>query len=498
MDIKINKKIKSSKGLLILPFFREDIGKNTGKFPEDYPKLLKPFFEKRVKKGEFLGKKGEIIATYLDDKILPPKAAFVGFGKKEKFNSKKARRIAGVIGKFLKKGKITEAAVIMPQIVAKFAEEFVEGIKMSQNKIDKYKTCEKGKCPTYELEKLEIVTDKELENVGKAARKGDLIAETVHYARDLVNGPSNIVNSEYMATEAKKLARENGYKIAVFGNKELEAMNWGGLLAVNAGSPQEAKCVVLEYDGAPDKKEKPIALVGKGIMFDSGGYNIKPRNHIENMHQDMAGAAVVFGIFKLLKKLKIRKNIIGIVPIAENMVNEKAYRPSDIITMYSGITVEVTNTDAEGRIVLADGVTYATELNPDCIITLATLTGAVKVALGDRYAGVMGNDLNLRKKLYIAGRQTDDLVWPLPMHRDFRRKLKSEVADINNGDVGTASWAGAQKGAAFVERFVKGNKWCHVDIGGTAFCDDIPQEFEAKGATGHCLRMMVRFLENGR
>ena len=382
MNIKINNKIKSKEGFLILPIFREDINK----FPGEYPKQLKEFLEKRVKSGEFKGKKGEMTGTYFDDKNLPAKVAIIGFGKKEKFTGRKSRCVGGLIGKFLKKNKTVKCTVLMPEIAGKYAEEFVEGIKMSQYKIDKYKTCKKKKCPTYELEELEIVIEKQPKNMQEMTNKGDSVAEAVHYVRDLVNAPSNIVNTECLAREARKLAKENGYKIAVFGDKELKEMNWGGLLAVNAGSPQEAKCAVLQYEGAVNKKEKPIIFVGKGIMFDSGGYNIKPRNHIETMHQDMAGAAVVLGIFKLLKKLGIKKNVIGIMPIAENMINEKAYRPSDIITMYSGINVEITNTDAEGRLVLADGVTYATEFNPECIITVATLTGAVHVALGDRYA----------------------------------------------------------------------------------------------------------------
>ncbi|MFA7685872.1 MAG: leucyl aminopeptidase [Candidatus Gracilibacteria bacterium] len=491
MDIKINKKVKSTLGFLVLPVFREEIGK----YSSAYPEVVKSFFEKRVKSKEFSGKKGEIISTYLDDKNLPPKVALVGFGKKEKFSSKKARRIAGVIGKFLKQKKTLEVTVIMPSIIAKYAEEFVEGLKMSQYKVDKYKTCKKDKCPTYELTQLEVVVEKESKDLGSMLKKGDIIAESVHYVRDLVNGPSNIVNSDFMAVEARKIAKDNGYKIDIFGDKELKEMKWGGILAVNAGSPKEAKCIVLEYNGG-SKKDKPIALVGKGIMFDSGGYNLKPGKHIETMHQDMAGAAVVFGIFKLLKKMGIKKNVIGITPIAENMINEKAYRPSDIITMYSGLTVEVTNTDAEGRLVLADGVTYATELNPECIVTVATLTGAVAIALADRYAGVMGNNLPLRYELYKAGREVDDLVWPLPMHRDFKKKLDSNIADCTNGDIGTAGRAGSQKGAAFIDRFVGKNKWCHIDIGGTAFCDDIPQEYETKGATGSSLRLLVKFLEN--
>ena len=492
INIKINKKVKSGNGFLVLPIFREEISK----YPADYPQVVKEFFVKRVKSKEFVGKKGEIVETYLDDKNLPPRVALVGFGKKEKFNSKISRRVGGVIGKFMKQNKVTEMSVCMPQIVAQYAEQFIEGLRMSQFRIDKYKTCEKKKCPVYELEKLEIILDKAPKDFEKDLKKGDMISDSVHFVRDLVNGPSNIINSEFLATEARKVAKEHDYKIAVFGDKELKEMGWGGLLAVNAGSPKEAKCVVLEYDGAKDKKEKPVVLVGKGIMFDSGGYNLKPRNHIETMHQDMAGAATVLGVFKVLKNLGIKKNVVGVIPIAENMINEKAYRPSDIITMYSGQTVEITNTDAEGRMILADGVTYATEFDPDCIVTVATLTGAVKVGLGDRYAGVMGNDLNLRNELYVAGRQVDDLVWPLPMHRDFKKKLDSKIADMTNGDVGTAGWAGSQKGAAFIYRFVKKNKWCHLDIGGTAFCEDIPQEFETKGATASTLRLLVRFLEN--
>lgn len=491
MDIKINKKVKSASGFLVLPIFREEISK----YPSTYPQSLKSFFEKRVKVKEFFGKKGEILSSYLDEKGLPPKVAFVGFGKLEKFNSKKARRVGGIVGKFLKRSKTVEISIFMPEIIAKSAEEFVEGLKMAQYKIDKYKTSKKEKAPNYELEKMEVVIEKEPKDFKKNLDKGDSIGYAINYVRDLVNGPSNIINADYLAVEAKKIMKEFGYKIAVFGDKELEEMGWGGLLAVNAGSPQEAKCIVLEYDGAKNRKEKPIALVGKGIMFDSGGYNLKPRNHIETMHQDMAGAAVVLGIFKLLKKFEIQKNVVGIIPIAENMINEKSYRPSDIITMYSGQTVEITNTDAEGRLILADAVTYATELNPENIITVATLTGAVKIALADRYSGVMGNDLKLREALYKAGREVDDLVWPLPMHRDFIKKLDSDIADMTNGDTGTAGWAGSQKGASFIGRFVKKNKWCHIDIGGTAFCEDKPQEFETKGATGHSLRLLMRYLE---
>lgn len=491
MNIKISKQIKSNKGILVLPVFREEIGE----FPKTFPASLKGFFEKRVKAKEFEGKKGEILTTYIDDKNLPAKVAFVGFGKKEKFSGKKNRIVSAIIGKFLKKEKATETTIVMPVEIAKYGQEFAEGLKMAQYKVDKYKTCKKQKCPVHEVENLEVVAETAPKNLKETLEKGVVIADSVNYVRDLVNGPSNIVSSDFMVAEAKKIAKENGYKITVFGDKELKKMKWGGILAVNAGSPKEAKCIVLEYNGS-SKKENPVAIVGKGIMFDSGGYNLKPSRSIETMHQDMAGAAITLGLFHSMKKLGIKKNVTGIITIAENMINEKAYRPSDIITMYSGLTVEITNTDAEGRIILADGVTYAGKMNPDCIVTVATLTGAVHVALGDRYSGLMGNDLKLRDQLYKAGRETDDLGWPLPIHGDFKKKFDSKIADIVNCDKGSASWAGAQKGAAFIERFVGKNKWCHIDIGGTAFCEDTPQEFETKGATGSSLRMLVNFLEN--
>jgi len=212
------------------------------------------------------------------------------------------------------------------------------------------------------------------------------------------------------------------------------------------------------------------------------------------MHQDMAGCATVLGIFSVLKKLGIKRNVIGIAPIAENLISDKAYRPSDIIKMYSGKTVEITNTDAEGRLVLADAITYATEFEPESIITIATLTGAVGVALGNRYAGLIGNDIPLRKALEKAGREVDDLGWPLPLPSDYKKKMDSKIADMRNADLGSSREAGSSKGAAFLERFVGKNKWCHIDIGGTAYTDD-PKDYEGLGATGHSVRMLLNYLD---
>lgn len=273
-------------------------------------------------------------------------------------------------------------------------------------------------------------------------------------------------------------------------------MKAGGILAVNQGCQKDPKLLVLQYDGAKDKKEKPIVIVGKGVIFDTGGYSLKPCGAMETMQQDMAGGATVLGIFEVLKKLKIQRNVVGVVPVVENLVNENAYKPSDIITMLSGNTVEVTNTDAEGRLILADSLYYSSKMDPELIISIATLTGAVAVALGDRYAGVLGNNADLMETLKQAGEETDELVWQLPIHDDYSEKMKSKVADFTNYDPGSGRYAGTAKAAAFLEFFVDKKNWFHIDIGGTAFTTD-PKDYQTKGATAHGLRVLLRFLERG-
>ena len=280
----------------------------------------------------------------------------------------------------------------------------------------------------------------------------------------------------------------------MLGDKQLTKLGCGGILAVNKGSDHEAKLVVMEHNGG-SRGEKPIVIVGKGVLFDTGGYNLKPTGHIETMQQDMAGAATVFGIFSLLKKLKINKNVIGITPFVQNMINASAYRPSDIIKMYNGKTVEVTNTDAEGRMILADSLHYANQLKPEMVFSIATLTGAVGVALGERYCGIMGNDEGFLDKVKKCGDEIDELAWPLPIHQDYRDTMESKVADITNYDRGTGRMGGASKAGAFLEKFVGDNQWCHIDIGGTAFTDN-PKPYETKGATAHGLRLLIKFLES--
>lgn len=495
MKIQINKKISSHKSLLVVPVFREE----AAKIPAAYPAIVKNFISDAVKHDGFKAKFGETIVAHISSKNLPRKLLVMGLGREKDFKNNQSRIVGAKINKLAKQLKAGVATLMLVPKLQDALEELIEGLLLLQYDLGKFKT--KRKNESASLEKIELITGASSANEVKGVslsekiKKAEMICGAVAFVKDLVNSPSNFVDSEHMAKTAQAIARENKYSITVFGKKELEKMAWGGLLAVNQGSKKEPKCIVLEYRGAGDSKEKPVVLIGKGVIFDTGGYNLKPTNSIETMHQDMAGAAAVFGVFSLLKKLGIKKNIIGITPVVENLVSSTAYRPSDIITMLSGQTVEITNTDAEGRLILADAINYGGRLDPEFMISIATLTGAVSVALGDRYAGILGNSAKLRRNLAKAGREVDEKVWPLPLHPDHRKKFDSLVADMKNCDLGTSRQAGSSKGAAFLGRFFGKNKWCHIDIGGTAFVSD-PLEFQTKGSTAYGLRLLVRFLEN--
>ncbi|MBU1151525.1 leucyl aminopeptidase [Patescibacteria group bacterium] len=481
MKIQIQRKPKLKDALLFAPLFKEDLKK----LPGYLPKEAADFVNKRLKAKDFEGNMGQCLSTYLSD----TRFLVLGGGEVEKLKAKEAREFGAKLGK---KAKKIGLSVLFPEVLNEYFGEFLQGLLLSQYRVDLHKTIDKTK-PVKKLEIIEFIFEKKPKNADEIIKYEQKITQGVEYTKDLVNKPSNQIDPDTFEAEARKIRRENRYKIAVLKQKDLEKMGWGGVLAVNSGSGQEARCIVLEYDGGK-RSEKPIAIVGKGIMFDSGGYNLKPTKYIETMHQDMAGAATVLGLFKMLKDLKIKKNIVGIMPIAENLINENAYRPSDIIRMFNGKTVEITNTDAEGRLILADGITYAAELKPESIITIATLTGAVSVALGDRFAGLVGNDKKLVKALQEAGDRVDELGWELPIHEDFRKALDSKIADMQNCNISKRG-AGCQEGAAFLERFVDKNKWCHIDIGGTAFTSS-PREFEQQGATAHGFRMLLEYLKN--
>ena len=492
MKVKIQKVLKKEKGLLLVPYFKDE-----KKVPAYYNDELKKLLEKAISEKEFAGKGGEKKYFTVESKGMPEKVLFMGVGKKGKFSSERARKIGADLCMAARDLKENNIIVLMAPEMDLYANELVEGIALKDYRISKYKTGE-----DYELERKTILQDivlvskKEGKEIEKAVERALTIAQATNVTKDLVNGPANIIDIDYFETVAKQLKSDYGYKVTILNKPELEKQGWGGLLAVNQGSYTPAKVVTIEYNGGKPG-ENPIVLVGKGVVFDSGGYNLKPSNHMEDMHSDKAGASAIVGIFTALKELKIKRNVVGVLLLTENMIDGKAFRPSDVIKMLNGKTCEIKNTDAEGRLILADGVYYAQKkFKPECLIDIATLTGAAMVALGDRYTAFFTKDSDVRKRLLQAGEETGDLLWELPLHKDHLEKIKSQVADYCNADVGTSHLAGSSKGAAFVAMFVeKGMKWTHLDIAGTAYTHD-PKKYEQKGATGVGVRFLLNFIEN--
>lgn len=481
MKVTFSKTAKQSLQLLILPLYKEDLASKS------LPKSLKDL----LKQSNFSAESAKVLSTFISDKSLPSQLLFVGAGSKKEFNGTLARELGGTAARHAMQLKKTEVAIEFSEDLAVYLEEFLEGFFLRQYELNSYKTT---KQTSHKVNTLQLIIQKATKAHRDALKRAELLNQAAVLVRDLVNGPSNIINSEYLSKLASKIAKDNSFKKIILGKKELTKMKAGGILAVNQGSKSDPKLLVLQYDGGP-KKEKPIVLVGKGVIFDTGGYNLKRSGAIEDMHQDMAGAATVLGVMSIIKQLGIKKNVIAITPVVENLINEEAYRPADVITMLSGNTVEITNTDAEGRMILADALHYASEIDPQSIISIATLTGASFVALGHRYCALLGNDDLMRADIQVASKETDELAWSLPIHPDYDKEMNSQIADFRNYDLGSGGGAGTAKAAAFLEKFVGNKKWCHLDIGGTAMTTR-PRPYQVKGATAHGLRILLRYLEN--
>ena len=339
---------------------------------------------------------------------------------------------------------------------------------------------------------FEIITKKKKRD---AIRKGQTIAEGVNKVRDFINAPHNLMDGTILTREARKIAKESKLKVTVLGKKQLEKLKMGALLGVNKGSAVGANLAILEHKPRGVKKDKPIVLVGKGVTFDSGGYNLKSGPWYADMKMDMSGAAVVLGVMGLCGKLNIPHHIIGMTPITDNLIDKDAQKVSDIVTSYSGKTIEVNNTDAEGRLILADTMSYAVDkYKPKMMIDIATLTGACVMALGEKYAGLFGNNEKLIEKLGKAGREVDELTWHMPIHPDHTKEMKSKIADLQNANYG-GQGGGASTAAAFLQEFVGKTQWAHLDIAGTAFVKH-PKKYESPMGTGYGVRLLTHFLEN--
>lgn len=322
-----------------------------------------------------------------------------------------------------------------------------------------------------------------------------IINNNVSYIRDLINQSAHEVNTVYLATLTESMASKHGLKSRIIDEKELKELGMGLISAVGSGGSTPPRIAIIEYNGNPDSQNK-TAIIGKGIVFDSGGLNLKPTGGIEEMKCDMAGAATVLGTIITLKELNIPVNVIGVLALAENSVDANSYKPGDVFQAYNGLFVEITNTDAEGRLVMADALSFANKnYQPTEMIDIATLTGACMVALGEHTAGVMGNKQSLVDNLLNASKNTDETMWQLPIYDEYLGVMKSDIADLKN--TSTDRYAGAETAAAFLKEFVGQTNWAHIDFAGPAFISH-KYEYYAIGATGFGIRTFVEYFKNQR
>ncbi len=406
----------------------------------------------------------------------------VGLGKKEKVDLDTLRRAGAVAVKKLKKDEVEETVLVPPKINEGISQALTEGVILGDYSFDKYRTKREER---KEIKKVLIHQGDE-----RSIRVGRIIAEAQNYVRDLVNEPGNVINPITLAEEAKRLAKEHRLKCKVYDEKEIQEMGMLALWSVGKGSSTPPRFIHLTY--RPRKPKERIVLVGKGLTFDSGGLNIKPGDYMRTMKMDKSGACAVLGIMKIVAQLKPDVEVHGIIGAAENMPSGTAYRPDDIIRAKNGKYIEIDNTDAEGRVTLADALSYASELKPSKIIDLATLTGACMVALGEYTAGLFTNSKRFAEDVKRIAKETGERIWELPMDDErLRKKIKKGPADVVNTG---GRYGGAITAAMFLEEFVgEGIEWVHLDIAGPAWSKE-DYGYYTKGGTGFGVRTCAEYI----
>lgn len=365
----------------------------------------------------------------------------------------------------------------------------VEGVALAAYRFDRYKSDRKaGQGPMH----LCLVSRNAwTKNAKQKAREALTVCTAVNFARDLANAPSNIMTPSELARQTAAMCRRNNIRCRILQRQQLEAGRFGGILCVAKGSAEEPRFIIMEYRSSRPRLRKPIVLVGKGVTFDSGGISIKPAADMDRMKFDMSGGAFVIGVLQAVASLALPIHVIGLVPAAENLLGCRAYRPGDIIRMFSGHTVEILNTDAEGRLLLGDALAYARRLQPEAIMDLATLTGHCVVALGGQAAGLFTNSVGLRDRLMSASARTGERIWELPIFKEHEKAMKSHIADLKNSG---GRPAGASTAAAFLQTFVGHVPWAHLDIAGTAYTDEEAAYTAKASSTGFGIRLLVETL----
>ena len=444
-----------------------------------------------LKRGDLAGKLGQTLLAHDLSNLKAERVLLVGTGKDSELSDRQLRKGNAAVYGVLKGLGGSDAILALQDLQVKDRDAYgktrlmVESLADGGYQFDRFKS---QKADASALKKLTLLSDKaSLAEVTRAAQQAQAIAVGMAYTKDLGNLPPNLCHPSYLAEEAKALGKAyKNLKVEILDEKQLKALGAGAFLAVAQGSEQPPRMIVLHYQGGK-KSEKPFALVGKGITFDTGGISIKPAASMDEMKYDMCGAASVFGTLKAVLEMQLPINLVCLLACAENMPSGRATRPGDIVTTMSGQTVEILNTDAEGRLVLCDTLTYAERFKPQAVIDIATLTGACIVALGSNVSGLMGNNQELVEQILAAGKSADDRAWQLPLFDEYQEQLDSPFADIAN--IGGPK-AGTITAGCFLSRFTKNYHWAHLDIAGTAWISGGKE----KGATGRPVPMLTQYL----
>ncbi|MDP6647893.1 MAG: leucyl aminopeptidase [Candidatus Woesearchaeota archaeon] len=447
-----------------------------------------------IKNKDFKAEKNEVKTFYINKNIKY--LALLGLGKENDFDLNKLMDATSNLSKKLRNSGIETFSLALNSFKNKnyehdiYLEKITQAITLSLYQFTKFKTRDLDKIKS--IKKVTIILDNEhLKNSEKIANEASIYAEAVNKTRDLINTPPNIATPDYVATAAADAGKKNGIKCTILDEKQIEKLRMGCIMAVARGSSHKPRIFVLEYNG--NGNEMPIVLVGKGVTFDTGGINIKPSSYLTTMKDDKAGACGIINILEACARLKLKLNVIGIGALAENMIGSSSYRPDDVLKSHSGLTVEIVNTDAEGRLLVADALSYSLKYKPQAVIDVATLTGASIVALGYFASPVLGNDQKLIDKIKAASEKSLEKIWQFPLWDEYKDLIKSDIADIRHHHGGID--AGVMVGGIFLKNFVKDVPWAHIDIGNTVWAKQ-EKGYTVKGATGFSVLLLLNLLRD--
>lgn len=443
---------------------------------------------------EFEGKANEVVLVHTQGKVPAKRIILVGLGKKKDIGLDQIRQALGHAVKRVRQAKAGSFTVAFPSVMPRgaspmeVAQVMAEGAILGSYQFTVYRSESTNK----DVTALSVLAPQksQLRQLTEGIRRGVATADATVFVRDLCNHPSNVMTPSKIAHEAKAVAKDTGVSVKILEHKDMEELGMGALLGVAKGSHEPPKFIILQYHGAKKKDERPVVLVGKTITFDTGGISLKPAENMEQMKADMTGGAEVLAAMRAAARLKLPLNLISILPVAENMPGGRAMRPGDVVKTLSGKTVEVQNTDAEGRLILSDGLAYATRFKPAALIDIATLTGACVVALGQFAIGMFGTDSKLKESIRKAGLRAGERVWEMPLWDEYFEQLRSDVADMRN--IGGRG-GGMITAALFLSKFVGDSPWVHLDIASTDWSER-ERAYIPKGPTGIGTRLLIQYL----